>query len=92
MLLRRSCYYEHFHNVQILQQSDSWAPFIIDKNEGGKEEGRDGGREKGREGGEEGGREGEREKEGVVGNNKEGECPIIMASKLGYVPESVTFA
>jgi hypothetical protein len=62
------------------------------RRKGGRERGREGGREEGREGGKEGGREGEREKEGVVGNNKEGECPIIMASKLGYVPESVTFA
>lgn len=36
-------------------------------------------------------REREKKKRGV-GNNKAGECPIIMASKLGYVPESVTFA
>jgi hypothetical protein len=29
---------------------------------------------------------------GRVENNKVGEQPIIMASKLGYVVESVTFA
>lgn len=29
---------------------------------------------------------------GDVGNNKAGDRPIIMASKLGYAVESVTFA
>lgn len=37
-------------------------------------------------------RERKKERRGGVGNNKAGECPIIMASKLGYVLESVTFA
>lgn len=31
-------------------------------------------------------------KKGGIGNDKTGERPTIMASKLGYVVESVTFA